>query len=87
MQTNLSTNRVFVCISIIGCKDVYTYRDYYLNKATIDRDALLIEPCVFESFEESSVEICLDRLRLNFLLALGLTKNKDFEKLFAKFEQ
>ena len=87
MQKNLQTKRIFVCISILGCKDVHTEKDFSFISMKIDRDAVLMEPCVFEGFEDSNIEQCTRRMRLNYLLALGITRNSDLKELFEEFQQ
>ena len=74
MEKTLDTHRVYVCISIIGCKGVQTEaRQLQHTISTIDRDVLLCNPILFEdigSLEENEVDI--KRLKLDFLLSLGV---------------
>lgn len=79
----LGTKRLFVCVSIFGCKGVRT--EFNINKdyiSTIDRDVLLFPITVFDDTDDPNAnEKNIKQLKLNYMLSLGLTANDDFRSL------
>lgn len=73
-NTTLLAKRLFICISIIGCKDVVTEDKAASSmKSVIDRDYLICVPNVITDFH--SVESLNDDLKtakLEYLLSLGI---------------
>lgn len=89
MIHHLSTKRVFVCISIIGCKDVVSRTtEFQMYAATIEKSELLIDSCVLEDITNSkSLEQFKKYLNLNYYLSLGISEGKEFAELIKEFEQ
>lgn len=79
----VEAKRVFVCISIIGCKDVITSETSFLDiTCKIDRNQLICEPVVFEMIENRNVDdIEKERLQLSFLSSLGVNNDPKLKEL------
>lgn len=89
MKNIIDTKRVFICISIIGCKDVATedefFRDY---RGKIDREVMLCAPAVIENIEnESFVYNAVKRLQIEYALALGIKSSETLNKLIEEVYQ
>lgn len=89
LRKHISTNRLFICISIVGCMGVSTQmRDNNITISTIDRDVLLIAPCVFDDIaNEDANEDATNRLKLDYFLSLGITANDAVKKLMDEYIQ
>lgn len=78
MKSILDTQRIFIGISIIGCKNVVTESNFpssYSGK--IDRDLILCAPVVFENItDESDVDSTIKRVHLEYKLALGMKSSE-----------
>jgi len=83
MKDILSTQRDYVCISIIGCQGVVTAKNSIAGvTASIDRNSLLCEPCVIDDIQSTTeLHKSLLRLELDFYIALGIRTGADIEKL------
>lgn len=86
---HLSTMRVFACMSILDCNGLVTEMDFCRSTmSSIDRNELLIAPCVFEDIlNQDTIELSMKQLKLSFLLALGITANDELKILLKEFEQ
>ncbi len=73
----IEAKRVFVCISIIGCKDAITSESNYLDiTCRIDRNQLICEPVVFENIENRNIDdLEIARLHLTYLSSLGVNND------------
>ncbi len=73
----IEAKRVFVCVSIIGCKNAITSESNLLDIiCKIDRNQLICEPVVFEKVESKNVDdIEIARLHLSFLSSLGVNND------------
>jgi len=84
----MSFQQLFVCISIIGCKDVITETNtYYDLESKIDRNKLLCYPCVFEiDSNRKTNHDEMSRFHLDFLTSIGVqydqTVNLIVDKLY-----
>ncbi|MEA4895368.1 MAG: ATP-binding protein [Oscillospiraceae bacterium] len=78
MRSILDTQKIFVGISIIGCKNAVTESNFPSNySGKIDRDMILCAPVVFENIiEESDVETAIKRVQLEYKLALGMKSSE-----------
>lgn len=74
VNQHFGMQRFFVCISIIGCKNVITVDKFELDFVNrVDRNRLLCNPVVFLSTDDGKLhEEYLSRLHLEFLLSLGV---------------
>ncbi|MCI6435894.1 MAG: ATP-binding protein [Clostridiales bacterium] len=70
----LDTDRVFVCLSIIGCRGVLTSKNFTVQESTkIDRSMMIMNPVVFNKIkDEDSVSISIIRLKVEYHLAIGI---------------
>lgn len=72
-------DRVFVCLSIVGCKDVVTeVTDFgfgYIGQ--IDRNTVSCMPIVCEKIElEDAVDFSIKKLYVEFLISIGIKNDK-----------
>lgn len=83
MKNILETQRVYVCISIIGCKNVVT-ENVFINdyNGKIDRDMVICSPVVFENIaDDDLVELCIKRLHIEYALSLGIKYSGTLKRL------
>ena len=83
MKDILDTQRIFVGISILGCKGVVT-EDIFtsLYRAEIDRDTIICPLTIFNDItNEESVGKSLKNLQLEYMLSIGLKNNSDLQAL------
>ncbi len=75
-------NRVFLCISLIGCKDVTTQTgDFNSKKVKIDRNMVLCSPvCINNQFDDCEKELAIKKQYIEFLLSIGVKRDKDLKK-------
>ncbi len=76
--------RIFLCISIIGCRNVITDRNEfeydYIGK--IDRDEIIIDPVQIVKLDDSEeVEFILKELYISYLLSIGVKHDKKLKQL------
>ncbi len=85
--------RIFLCISIIGCKDVVTNTPetdgLIFYTGTIDRNNVICEPVVVNNISnESEFQRAQDQLHLDYLLSIGVkgdeTMNLLIKELYNK---
>jgi len=74
MMSIIDTSRLFVCLSIIGCRGIKTQGlDYYNRKCIIDRNVLLCDPVAFNDIANESLrKTDTLRFRLATLLSIGV---------------
>lgn len=86
MRNVIETKRIFLCISILGCKNSITnYGEYGEVIGRIDRDTILCAPIVIEDFADANaVDIAIKRLQIEFYLSLGIRRSNDLDKLIAE---
>ena len=79
----LKAERLFVCITIVGCKDVCTKtNDFQEPVGTIDRSQLLCTPSVLTDITDSSaVEHDIKVLELNYIQSLGISYGPEIKEL------
>lgn len=85
-KNTYSNERIYVCISIVGCKDVTSEnKDFLLfYKGKIDRNLLLCNPVVVEGLDDlDNVERSIKKLQVEYMLSLGI-KNNDSLNLIIK---
>lgn len=73
-KTVFEYQRLYICFSVLGCKDnVTAVDDFHHITGSIDRDMLICTPIVFEKSEdETENELNIKRFRLEYLLSLGI---------------
>ena len=72
--------RVFICISIVGCKGVITQNleFFFPHIAKIDRDIVICAPvCIDNLSNGHESEFVLKKLYIEYLLALGIKNDED----------
>lgn len=83
-KTIRPSERCFFSLSLIGCKDVDTENDNFLSDyvGRIDRDVIICDPIVINTNVTDS-EKCtlLKKMKLAFLLAIGVKYSKELIKL------
>ena len=75
--------RIFICISIVGCKgvtsqspDIWSY-----HTVKIDRDTIICMPvCIEDLSDENESELVLKKLYIEYLLAMGIRGDKDLNE-------
>lgn len=73
--------RVFVCISIVNCKNVYA-ADEQPMEVLLDRDLIISNPVVLDDIsKEEDYDLYSKRLYIEFLLSIGIRKDKKLLKL------
>ena len=85
MDNFLATKRLFICISIIGCKDMVTdyNRDIDSDLCCIDRNMLLCEPFMIEDIQNDDLyNQRLAELQFEFLLSLSFRFDQEFQNLY-----
>lgn len=82
----VKNQRIFVCISIVGCKGVIStgeQEDFWnFYTSTIDRNLIMCNPVILENADtEDSQEIMQKKLYIEYMLSLG----KKHEKLLDEY--
>lgn len=89
MKDYIRTNKLYMCLGIVGCKDAYTtafgwnisYSDLE-RIGSIDRNRLLCEPVVFDITKDYNYgSKSQKKLKLAFLLSLGARENSEMDGL------
>ena len=84
-QPNINIGeRVFLCLSIVGCRNVVTedkaFQFDYLGK--IDRDEIICDPIeVIKTDDSYDSDRVLKQLQIAFLLAIGVKYNESLKQL------
>lgn len=78
------SERVFLCLAIVGCRNVLTNDEFFVRNyvGRIDRDEVICEPVellrINNEFEVGNV---LKKLQIAFLLSIGVKYDKTLQKL------
>ena len=77
-KTIVAGERVFICLSLVGCKGVTTenqgFEFDYMGK--IDRDEVICEPIEIRISDEEEAESAIKKLLISYLLAIGVKHDK-----------
>lgn len=81
-RENQLADRVFICISIIGCKGMISepanYSIFY--KGTIDRNNILCIPVVINDISDDDlITICKKKVYIDYFLSISVKHNKELE--------
>lgn len=89
MKNILHSNRVFVCVSIIGCKDVATEDSWgVVHSGKIDRNNVICLPVVFDNIlDEENVYLAIKQFQIEYYLALGMKNSKELKELIKEVYQ
>ena len=82
---SIDASRVFICISIIGCKGLITESKsmmFFGDNSTIDRNELLCAPVVF--FKNDDSHESLEQLKVEYLLSIGIRHGKELDAFVEK---
>ena len=79
----LDTQRLFVCISLIGFKGARTENNFYAaGISRVDRDYLTCNPIVINDFRnEDSTKHDIENLKIDYLLSLGIKYDNELKQL------
>ena len=82
----LKDQKVYICISIIGCKGIATTYDseefFGFYSATIDRAQIVCQPIILESIDAEQLEkTLLKKLYIEFMLSVGRKNDKTLNAL------
>lgn len=80
-QNIVNDNRIFICLSIIGCKDIVTEAEayHYPYIGRIDRNNIMCNPVCIENIADEDVSIILKKLYIEYVLAIGIKHNKELD--------
>ena len=82
MKDTISTERVFVAISLIGLKNIKINNDDGFRQIVIDRDELLLNPIEIENIkDEETVNRALKIQKIDYSLALGISNSATLNNL------
>lgn len=86
MKPYLETSRLFLCISVVGCKGVVSEHNYEeCSVGGIDRNILSCTPIAIEDANnENEVDLSLKWLKIEFCLSLGIKASKILNDLIAE---
>lgn len=78
-----SNEKVYMCISVIGCKGVTSEgEEFYWFKKEIDRNLVLCSPVYINDLnDEDEVTLVLKKLYIEFLLSIGVTNSEELTEL------
>lgn len=83
LSSVLDTQRLFICISLIGFKGAIT-EDYFCAFSTshVDRDYLTCNPIVINDIRnEDSTKHDIENLKIDYLLSLGIKYDNELKQL------
>lgn len=79
-----SDDKIYLCVSIIGCKGVTSEDEvgYFRHKGEIDRDLVMCSPvCINNLNDDSENELILKKLYIEYLLSIGVRQDKKLTEL------
>ena len=81
MKDFLLDKKIYVCISILGCKGVTSETDdFNMHNKIIDRNTILCSPIVTANIEnEAENTLMANKLYIEFLLSLGIKRDKSLD--------
>ena len=86
MGRYLSTQKIYMCLSLVGIKNYYTrvpnWHEDFETIGTVENEKLLCEPIEFQISDDCSAgSLNMKRLMLNILLSLGIRWTKEMEDI------
>lgn len=83
MKNLLESKRVFIGISILGCKNVASENHYEtFFPGSIDRNTIICNPITIENIDDvNEIEASLKWLQIEYSLALGIKSSKKLKEL------
>lgn len=78
-----SSEKVYMCISVIGCKGVTSESgELYFFRKSIDRNLVVCSPVIVNDLnDEDEVTLVLKKLYIEFLLSIGVTNSEELTEL------
>lgn len=78
-----SSEKVYMCISVIGCKGVTSESgELYFFRKSIDRNLVVCSPVIVNDLnDEDEVTLVLKKLSIEFLLSIGVTNSEELTEL------
>ncbi len=78
-------SKVFICLSIIGCKGITSQtpeeEDIGYYNGSIDRDRIICNPIVFEKISDDTFRSGIKMLQIEYLQSIGVKYDKDLDIL------
>ena len=83
MRSILKCEKLYACISIIGCKNAITETsDLLENYSAVDRKKLIMNPVMIDDISTGKLnEIELAKMKLEYIISLGLKRNPEIDSL------
>ena len=81
--------RYYGCISIIGGKGIYVSNDFDgTSISSLDRNRIVCSPVMFGDISnEDNYSLEVDKMRLEYVLSLGINKGRDLKELIDRINQ
>lgn len=81
--------RYYGCISIIGGKGIYVKNDFDgISISSLDRNRIVCSPVMFGDISnEDNYSLEVDKMRLEYVLSLGINKGRDLKELIDRINQ
>lgn len=79
-----TSDKIYLCVSIIGCKGVTSESEtgFFRHMGKIDRDLVMCSPvCVDNLNDDNENELILKRLYIEYLLSIGVRQNEKLTEL------
>lgn len=81
-----NNEKIFLCISIVGCKGMCSklckVENYMQYIGTIDRDKVICSPVIVEDIsDKNESEVLMKKLHIEYLLSIGVNHDTQLEKL------
>ncbi len=88
MRYIFATKRLFVCVTIVGCKGIISEDSGFFDyRGLIDRNLIICDPVIIEDYYNDEVsDMEIKKLHLNYLLALGIQYQKSVRDLIAEIQ-
>lgn len=83
LKEYLEKKRIFICISIVGCKGFRTNEEFITDTvARVDREVCIMNPIIVEDFSDEKQRLLIaKKIRLEYLLSLGIRRTKEMNSL------
>ena len=87
LQGLFQVGNLYVGFTVIGCKNVISDNSTPGMNAIIDRDKLIMNTIVIDCDDEESLSLGIKRMKLDFLLSLGVKYNKEINELISEIHE
>ena len=88
LSSVIDTQRLFICISLIGFKGARTENNFYApGISRVDRDYLTCNPIVINDIRnEDSTKHDIENLKIDYLLSLGIKYDNELKQLLENIQ-